>query len=146
MIDQLLRDLTAKIVNRDQLHGASESDIASLEREFGVQFPADYKMFLRSAGRGAGEFLKSDHWFFTIDSLPEINSAARRLLDAAGFEGQWFSFATRMGEVYLFLMADGSNSNPPVYIWSEWTDTHIEKYFDSFCDWLNEVSRDKSFW
>src|ERR1700722_16926477 len=147
MMEQLLMDLVARrIINQDEFRGASDSEIAQLEKNFGVQFPEQYKTFLGAMGRGAGRFLRSDHWSFAVESIPEINKGARQLLDAADFQGRWFCFATRMGEVYLFFMADGSSDNPPVYVWDEGIDPRIEKGFESLCDWVKAMIDDYKSW
>lgn len=140
MIDQLLSELTAnRLASQSDLRGASESDIAGLEELVRVRLPSPYKAFLRAVGRGAGRFLRSDHWSFKVDALPQLNADARPLLDAAGLQGPWFCFATRMGEIYLFFLADGVDDDPPVYFWNERSDPRIDVGFGSIGEWLRSM-------
>ena len=135
----IARLLGLGIVAAEDLRPCSPADIRKLEREHGVTLPESYKIFLRCMGRSAGEFLRSDHWSAYFDNLFTLNRDVREHLRESRLPPKWFCFATRMGEVYLFFEADGSDSDPPVYYWNERIDPDVKKGYNSFWDWFAEM-------
>src|SRR5262249_17723678 len=51
------------------LRGCTDAEITRLEEHFRVRLPTAYREFLRRMGKGAGEFMESDHWRFQFDDL-----------------------------------------------------------------------------
>lgn len=100
------------------LDSCSEDEIDALEKELNVVLPAAYKEFLRRMGHGADEFLVNDHWSIFYPSV-------RRLLRDRAYESHWelpessFVFATRLGDYYLFFIADGQDDDPPIYCFGQ---------------------------
>jgi hypothetical protein len=134
------RLVKAGVLQENELRPCSQADIRRLETRHGVRLPEAYKLFLRRVGRGAGDFLTDDHWDAFYDDLLDLDSDFRKESDVrAKISGDWFCFATRMGDVYLFLANDGSD-DPPVYGWGD--SEKLEKLYESFWDWLEEMADD----
>ena len=140
------RLLSLGVVQPDELRPCSADEIAAIEHAAHVRLPESYQAFLRAMGRGAGQFLKSDHWYAFYDDLPTVNRGVRQRLTDVAIPAEWFCFATRMGEAYLFFAADGSNDDPPIQCWSEGTDPKTETAFASFWDWFGAMVSDYAEW
>ncbi len=135
-LEQLIeRLLIRNIINENDLRPCSEEDIAELERLHDVILPQSYKTFLLRMGRGAGCFLKSDHWSAFFDDFRDSTDLGGKVELAEEFGLQLpphsFVFASRLGDVHFYFIADGTTSDPPVYGYSD-------------CGYQGEVY--KSFW
>jgi hypothetical protein len=131
LINRLLK---LGVVKKEDLRPCTAADIRRLERTHGVILPKSYKVFLRRMGRGAGEFLLSDHVFAYYETLLTLNRSVREHLSEVRLPATWFCFATRMGEFYLFFAADGTDDDPPVHYWSGRTHPRTKLGYRSFWD------------
>jgi hypothetical protein len=138
--DQLVeRLLRLGVVRDDDLRPCSAVDIRKLEVRHSIVLPRSYKYFLSVMGRGADGFLRDDHWTAYYEDLVDLNDEVRDHLSHLSLPDNWFCFATRMGEIYLFLQADGTKDDPPIYFWSERSDPELEMGYDGFWDWFAEM-------
>ena len=121
-----------------ELHPCSDGEVDRLELACGLKLPRSYKAFLSAMGRGAGEFLKSDHWEAFYDSLLGLNSGVRNDLVGVVIPPTWYCFASRNGEVYLFFDT-AADDDPPIHFWNERNETRLLRGYDSFWDWFREM-------
>ena len=140
-IDRLL---SLGVIRAEELLPCSEAEVAAIDRAIDLRLPESYRLYLRIMGRGAGRFLKSDHWTAFYDDLLTLNKNVRKNLVGVAVPSDWFCFATRMGEAYLFFAADGASDDPPIQCWSEATDPKFETAFRSFWDWIAEMVSDSA--
>ncbi|MCP4217054.1 MAG: hypothetical protein GY765_20570, partial [bacterium] len=118
------RIIATGVVGRLQFSPCRESEINDLEKSHGVILPAQYKRFLRVMGKGAGAFLRSDHWSIF---LPDLNDFLgnhfwnfwNEDLDADEFPVEpidnFFVFASRLADFNLGFFADGVSDDPDIY-------------------------------
>lgn len=120
----------------------SEAEIRHLEQKFGVILPAAYKEFLRSMGRWAGGFLASDHWhafYEDVESMAQNEKFAEVFKNLPQLPPCYFVFASRLESINLFFIADGKDDDPPIYSFGDETESTLEKWYDSFWDWIEEM-------
>jgi ankyrin repeat protein len=139
--DELIERLVAlPDFSRYDFEPCSEGEIAILEQRFNVVLPESYKKFLRLMGKGAGSFLISDHWEAFYHELFEIarrDDYARRCAD---LPDDYFVFASRLGGIYFFFIADGTNTDdPPVYSFGDGREGTFRKSYDSFWGFIEEM-------
>lgn len=139
--DELIERLVAlPDFSRYDFEPCSEGEIALLERRFNVVLPKSYKKFLRLMGKGAGSFLISDHWDAFYHELFEIarrDDYARRCVD---LPDDYFVFASRLGEIFFFFIADGTDTDdPPVYSFGDGREGTFRKSYDSFWGFIEEM-------
>jgi hypothetical protein len=130
----LMRRLVSSgICAAEEIVGCSKEEIQSIESSTGIELPEAYKSFLSIAGRSAGNFMRDLTIFF-----PEVSTLTDRV--RRDFEGvvqlpeRAFVFADRMGEAFLYVVADGSG-DPPVYGWSESRD-EAERVYGSIWEFI----------
>jgi hypothetical protein len=117
---------------------ASPDEVASLERQLGVMFPAAYKAFLFVLGRDGGpDFIGSD---CTIRHLPKLREWAEGLLRECGSQytlpEKAFVFFMHQGYSFLYFVADQSSEDPAVYAYVEGDSAPVKKA-ESFTAWLS---------
>src|SRR2546423_1438506 len=83
------RLLSLGVVRADELRPCSAEEIATIEYAVSVRLPESYQVFLRSTGRGAGPFLKSDHWNAFYDDLLTLNKDVREHLTDVSIPAEW---------------------------------------------------------
>jgi ankyrin repeat protein len=139
--DELIERLFAiPRFGRDVMRPCSEAEIARLEQEFNVILPESYKKFLRLMGRGAGGFLETDHWDAFYPYLFEIGQDDEYADYCDDLPEQYFVFASRLGGIFLFFIADGTdNEDPPVYAFGDNYDGTFKKIYDSFWRFFEEM-------
>ena len=137
--------LDAGVVQAEDLRPCSDADISALETECDVQLPESYKVFLRRLGRSTGPLFENPdgNIFATYEAVREMTAVFREgFSDRVSLPDKWFCFAVlNKGDLFLFLPADGTNDDPPVYLWSdEWSDGgNLEVGYASFWDWFAEL-------
>ncbi len=125
---------------REAMQPCSEYEIAFLEQEFNVILPESYKKFLRLMGRGAGGFLETDHWDAFYPYLLEIGQGDQYADYCDGLPSHYFVFASRLGGIFLFFIADGTDDeDPPVYAFGDNYDGTFRKIYDSFWGFFEEM-------
>ena len=141
------RLVASGVVLAADLRPCTGDDINTLEAALGVRLPESYRAFLSLMGRGAGDFLVTDHWTAYFDDLVALNRDVHsdRDLDGAVVPPDCVCFATRMGEVYLFVVANGS-VDPPVLFWNEGSGPELRTAYASFWDWFAEMTSDYQRW
>ena len=106
--------------------GCTPEEIAALEREYGVVFPDDYRVFLEMCGKGVDDFVSGSSIF--VQQLDSVLESANELLTDAGLDplppGDYV-FYMHQGYVFFFFH-EGA-----VYYFME-GDKAIEKRYDSF--------------
>lgn len=139
--DELIERLFAiPRFNRDLMRPCSEAVIAVLEEEFNVTLPESYKKFLRLMGKGAGGFLETDHWDAFYPYLLEIGQDDQYADYCDDLPDHYFVFASRLGGIFLFFIADGTDTDdPPVYAFGDNYDGTFRKAYDSFCGFFEEM-------
>ncbi|MFN6565545.1 MAG: ankyrin repeat domain-containing protein [Nostoc sp. ChiSLP01] len=119
----------------------SKQEIRHLEQKFGVILPEAYKEFLQVMGKWAGGFIATDHWNAFYESVKDMAQSDK----FAQFENlpqlphNYFVFASRLGSTNLFFVADGKDDDPPIYYFGDETEITLEKRYDSFWDWIEEM-------
>ncbi|BAY78166.1 hypothetical protein NIES25_46370 [Nostoc linckia NIES-25] len=92
-------------------------------------------------GKWGGGFIATDHWNAFYESVKDMAQSDR----FAQFENlpqlphNYFVFASRLGSTNLFFVADGKDDDPPIYYFGDETETTIEKRYDPFWDWIEEM-------
>jgi hypothetical protein len=125
--DQPFRFL-AELVDRFEAHcpedlanvlPCSQADISRLEEKLDSKLPAAYREFLLWVGRGGGLFLQKQYRY---DVLGEINSAARKILEAKLPDVKWPSkalvIALDMDESFYFISSN-EGDDPRVFIFMD---------------------------
>jgi hypothetical protein len=103
-----------------------------------VKLPGEYKKFLRVMGHGAGSFLISDHWSAFMESFDDyLGKHFFEFSESIKHPENFFVFASRMGDNNLGFFADGLNDDPEIYEIDD--DGNIEKYYDSFWGFIQEM-------
>jgi len=127
-------------VRAEELSGCSESEVASLERDFGFRLPARYREFLLAMGHDAGPLLRGSR--VSYKDLPRLRESFQELLEEDGstfpIPREAFVFYMHQGYDFLYFLASGGD-DPPVYQYVE-GDGQPELQWASFTDFLAEVS------
>jgi hypothetical protein len=116
---------------------ASPEEVAALEKQLGVTFPAAYKAFLLILGRdGGSDFIGSD---CTICQLPGLRAGAEDLLQRSGSQytlpEKAFVFLMHQGYFFVYFLADQTSEDPPVFAYREGDPAPVKKA-ESFSAWL----------
>lgn len=127
LIERLLK---IGFVDRSEFIPCSEAEIEDLEKRNKIELPESYKKFLRTMGKGAGNFLKSDAWeafysdfndwlgvgFYNIPEA-ELELCTQSEIDfSLSVPDNFFIFATRYGDFPLGFFADGIDNDPDIYL------------------------------
>jgi hypothetical protein len=136
-------DNVAAFVRRYEAMGlegtpASPEEVAALEQQLGVGFPAAYKAFLFILGRdGGSDFIGSD---CTINHLPKLRAWAEDLLRQCGSQyilpEKAFVYLMHQGYSFFYFMADQTSEDPAVYAYLEGDYAPVMKA-ESFTAWLS---------
>lgn len=103
------------VAHKSELVGVCDTEIQSMEKYFGLTFPACYRQFLRSFGRSAG-FL-SPWMAIYFDDLKEIRDQFECLAAASALSFQLPPNSLLIGNwesVFDFLVCQ-NDDDPPVY-------------------------------
>lgn len=120
----------------------SEEEIRHLEQKFNVILPEAYKQFLRTMGRWAGGFIASDHWnafYGNVEDMAQSDKFAQEFENLPQLPQDYFVFASRLGSINLFFVADGKDDDPPIYYFGDDTESTLERWYDSFWDWIEDM-------
>ncbi|MEM8830306.1 MAG: ankyrin repeat domain-containing protein [Cyanobacteria bacterium P01_G01_bin.19] len=148
LIERLLK---IGFVERSQLIPCSEAEIADLEARNRVKLPESYKKFLRIMGKGAGHFLKSDHWeifysdfddwlgvdFYKIPEAEYQEYTQAEIDFSLSIPSNFFVFATRLGDFPLGFFADGKDDDPDIYLWEH--ESEIKFWGKTFWKFFQEM-------
>jgi hypothetical protein len=139
--DELIERLLAiPRFGRAEMKGCLEPEIYSLEQKFDVVLPESYKKFLRLMGKGAGGFLESDHWEAFYPDLLKIGQRERYADYCEDLPSDYFVFASRLGGIFLFFIADGADTvDPPVYSFGDGHGGAFREAYDSFWGFFEEM-------
>jgi hypothetical protein len=135
-------DKVAAFITRFEAMGlegtpASPEEVAALEKQLGVKFPAAYTAFLLVLGRdGGSDFIGSD---CTIRHLPALREGADNLLRRSGSQytlpKEAFVFLMHQGHYFVYFLADQTSEDPPVFAYLEGDAAPVKKA-PSFSAWL----------
>jgi hypothetical protein len=125
-----------RIADAEDIVGCSEEDIRLIETANGVRLPQAYRALLATSGRRAGDFLTDCTAFFP--AIVGLTAEERKAMEGiVELPPRAFVFLDRMGEAFLFFVADGTNDDPPIYGWSESRD-QPEQIYDSVWEFVEE--------
>jgi ankyrin repeat protein len=96
------------------LLGCTDEEIDKLEKHFDVILPAAYRYFLKRLGKGAGEFMSSDHLTFEYPYLFE-QAQSEDYAEYCKLTKKSFVFSEREGCLFFFFEADGQSDDPPIF-------------------------------
>jgi hypothetical protein len=135
-------DTVAAFITRYESMGlqgtpASQEEVAALERQLGMEFPAAYKAFLLILGRDGGpDFIGSD---CSIRVLPGLRRGAEDLLRRSGSQytlpEKAVVFLMHQGYYFVYFLADQTSEDPAVFAYGE-GDPAPAKKAESFSAWL----------
>ncbi|MEK6236652.1 MAG: SMI1/KNR4 family protein, partial [Planctomycetales bacterium] len=128
-----------------KLKGSPASEIDQLASRLEVKFPQAYRDFLARIGKGAGEFMLSDHWMFMFDDVPEIahDDDYSELCD---LPDDYFVFAERNGCAWVFFVADGKSDDPPVYLFTDGDERDYKQIGRSLWEFVESLVIDYEIW
>lgn len=128
-----------------ELKGCSESEIDRLEQRARVRLPRAYRDFLALLGKGAGEFMLSDHWQFRLDEVAEI-AHHDGYADYCDLPDNYFVFAERNGCAWAFFVADGTSDDPPVFLFTDGEDRRYQQVGRSVWEFIESLVIDYEIW
>ena len=70
-----------------------------------MKFPAAYRGFLSLMGKGVGEFMVSDRWFFKFDDLPDI-ARDPDYAECCDLPNDYFVLQNASGCYWVFFVTD----------------------------------------
>jgi hypothetical protein len=116
---------------------ASSEEVAALEQQLGVKFPAAYKAFLFILGRdGGSDFIGSD---CTVRQLPKLRGWAEDLLRRCGSQyalpEKAVVYLMHQGYSFFYFVADQTSDDPEVHAYLEGDPAPVKKA-ESFTAWL----------
>lgn len=103
----------------ERLRSLNNDKIQSIEKEYSVQLPLEYKTFLKLMGNGAGSFMLGSSVFF--NELFDLRSGAIELCEENNIPiipNSAFVFWMHQGYQAAYFNI-GEGDNPPVYYFSE---------------------------
>lgn len=132
--DELVARLLGRGIERQEIVGCSEEEIARLENAVGLTLPNAYREFLRAVGHGAGDFMGYGAWRY--DCLFNLTGRTKETYEPdAQFPDKAFVFYAD-GSIFAFFVADGTD-DPPVYCWNEVRE-QVERAYDSFSEFIDK--------
>jgi ankyrin repeat protein len=126
-------------------NGCSKGEVAHLESEFGVRLPAAYRDFLETMGKGAGDFLVSDHWTFRFDDLFGL-ARSDDYAEQCDLPDDYFVFAEREGCQWVFFVADGKSDDPPVFLFDDGHERTCRQIARSIWEFIDSMVTDYEIW
>lgn len=125
--------------------GCTVEEIRELQGRLGVKFPESYRIFLRFLGRGADDFMISDHWRFQISDVPDL-ARNKDYADFCDLPDNAFVFAERCGYFWAFFIADGSSDDPPVFGFDDGEDRTHKQIARSVWEFVESLVIDYEYW
>lgn len=120
-LDQFQRRLIQLgFVSASELKPCDESEVAALEAQLGLRFPAAYREYLLLMGHGAGMFLAGSNCFY--EDVVQIQQWGRELLEDNGVEQRLpdDALVVWMHQGYQFAwLRSSEGEDPPVYYYHE---------------------------
>jgi hypothetical protein len=132
------RLIASGIATPGSISGCSSEEIGSIEKRLGLPLPGTYVDFLRVAGKRAGAFMRDIDVFYP--NMLGLRERAEEILENWE-EGRLLLpddalvFAMRTGEQFMFFLADGKNSAPPIWFYIE-ESSEFKKIAESLGDVL----------
>jgi hypothetical protein len=116
---------------------ATAREVAVLEKQVGIPFPAAYKAFLLILGCDGGpDFIGSD---CTTRHVPRLRQGAEELLREFGssftLPENAVVFLMHQGYYFVYFVADAGLEDPPVFAYLEGDAAPLQKA-ESFSAWL----------
>jgi cell wall assembly regulator SMI1 len=145
-------------LKRSLKKGASEKQIAKLEKKLGVELPEDYKTFLQLCNglKDDAEAGFYDGELMSCETVAEQWSVWQDLLEAGNFEGitskpqkgirndwwntKWIPITHDGGGNHLCIDLDPARGGKPGQIITMWHDSEErELMYDNFSEWLEHI-------
>lgn len=136
----------AGLAAEDDLVGCSDDEIAALEARISVSLPRAYQGFLHAMGRDAGDLFVGTDMFY--EDLPIPREVLQAVLDedddAGGFvvPDNAVVFVSHQGYVFLYLLVEDGNDDPPVFLYTEEEGGPPRQVADHFTQWFAESVAD----
>jgi SMI1-KNR4 cell-wall len=109
------------------------------------RLPASYREFLERIGKGAGEFMVSDHWRFRFDELFEL-ARGDEYAEYCALPANYFVFAERNSCAWVFFVADGTSEDPPIYLFDDGEDRSYKQIARSVWEFIESLLIDYEIW
>jgi hypothetical protein len=127
----------------NELLGCSDKEISEIEAAVFPPLPLAYKWFLKTMGKGAGEFLVGEDVFYP--KMLGLKSAAMELMQSLGrkwnLPDKAIVFLGHQGYQFLFFERDTDDPEVSLLLDSE---PEARKVFDSFSEWLYQCVNDEA--
>lgn len=150
--EQLIERIIKVGYSRFLFSPCSEEEIADLENRNRVELPESYKKFLRIMGKGAGGFLKNDHWevfyddfndwlgigYFKITEAEYHEYTQEEIELSLNAPKNFFVFATRLADNPLGFFIDGIDEDPDVYMSDDYG-TEIKFHGSTFWKFIQDM-------
>lgn len=120
-----------------RLKGCTANEIAEIESYFKVQLPNAYTDFLKTMGRGAGDYLKGSSVFY--DEIFDLKDGAVDLLTENNFKPlpeDAFVFYMHQGYQFAFFLSETSDDPPVFYFYEGKNKSDFEMKEKKFTDFL----------
>lgn len=124
--------------------GASERQIAELERYAQAELPREYVRFLRTMGQSAGPLFTGSTCTFSDPCTLRLRDEAEKILKRTSsrltLPDQSFIFLTHHGYQFSFFPLDAGN-DPPVFVYTDRTRSQFERISAQFSDFFAATVR-----
>jgi hypothetical protein len=131
------RLLSSGLADTKTLRPCSAGDVRAVQRTVTHPLPTPYIDFLRSIGRGAGDFM-SDLTIFYPELLSNTESM-RKLMsqDSAPLPANAFVICHRYGSQMLYFLL-GESDDPAIFRWHDEEPYEFRQVFSHLWDWIEE--------
>jgi hypothetical protein len=116
------RLIASRIATPNSLSGCSSEEIQTIEECLRLPLPRAYVDFLAAVGKRAGAFMRDIDIFYP--TLLRLRASAEEILENWE-EGKLLLpdnalvFSMRMGEQFMYFIADGKNEDPSIWFYIE---------------------------
>jgi hypothetical protein len=125
--------------------GCNDEEIAALETQYGIRFPAMYRIFLARMGHFARDFLVGTDWPYRY--LSHLRRSAESLIAESGtsYRLPTDAFVFCMHQGYSFLFFQTAGDDPAVWLYVE-NDKAPKQVTPSFSSWLLDTVEAEIYW
>jgi hypothetical protein len=116
------RLIASRIATPTSISGCSAEEIDSIEEQLGLPLPRAYVEFLAVVGMRAGAFMRDVDIFYP--KMFGLRARAEEMLlnweeGKLSLPNNALVFAMRMGEQFMYFIADGKTDDPPIWFYIE---------------------------
>src|SRR5215472_12204415 len=110
MLEDIVTDLyrrliAVRVAKPEEIIGCSDEEVELVEKKYDVVFPTSYRLFLKTFGKAAGDFLRDADYLY--DSLLTLTDEAKELMPDNGepvLPDRTFVFSMRYREQFVFFV------------------------------------------